>query len=115
MSTPRQADPEPWTSDAPAEPGRGGVGTGASGENDPARQGREATFWVNRSVDTPEAPAQAHTPPPDPAERCPASGLSTRSCIASDLCDCFPDELDRWGLHPERFHVVQPDDRTGKP
>jgi hypothetical protein len=35
-----------------------GVGTGAGGGDDPALT--EATSWVNRSVDCPEAPAQAH-------------------------------------------------------
>jgi len=34
------------------------VGTGAGGDGDPAPT--EATLWVNRSVDCPEAPAQAH-------------------------------------------------------
>lgn len=37
---------------------RGEVGTGAGGDGDPAQT--EATLRVNRSVDCPEAPAQAH-------------------------------------------------------
>ena len=37
----------------------GGVGTGAGGASDPAQT--EATDRVNRSVDCPEAPAQAHS------------------------------------------------------
>jgi hypothetical protein len=37
-----------------------GVGTGVGGGDDPALI--EATLWVNRSVDCPEAPAQAHLP-----------------------------------------------------
>ena len=45
----------------------------------------------------------------DPDEKCPASGLSNRRCIMSDLCDCFPDEPDRFGLHPERFTVTWPE------
>lgn len=40
----------------------------------------------------------------DPNERCPASGLTNRDCINS-ICDCFPTEEDRWGLHPEYFEV----------
>lgn len=45
-----------------------GAGTGAGGGGDPALDsiGTEATPWVNRSVDCPEAPAQAR-PQPDPA------------------------------------------------
>lgn len=40
----------------------------------------------------------------NPDDICPASGLSNRRCMAT-ICDCFPDETDRFGLHPERFTV----------
>ena len=42
--------------------------------------------------------------PLDPNERCPASGLTNRECVGS-ICDCFPAEDDRFGLHPEYFRV----------
>lgn len=41
----------------------------------------------------------------DPQAVCPASGLTNAACMAT-ICDCFPDEPDRFGLHPERFRVV---------
>jgi hypothetical protein len=43
----------------------------------------------------------------DRNERCPASGLTNRECMAS-ICDCFPAEDDRFGIHPEYFTVNPP-------
>lgn len=40
----------------------------------------------------------------DPSARCPASGLTNAACQAS-ICDCFPEEDDRFGIHPEYFIV----------
>lgn len=42
------------------------------------------------------------------AERwCPDSGMPVWECVATDICDCFPDdEDDPKGLHPERFTVI---------
>jgi hypothetical protein len=40
----------------------------------------------------------------DPNARCPASGLTNAMCQAS-ICDCFPEEDDRFGIHPEYFVV----------
>jgi hypothetical protein len=42
----------------------------------------------------------------NPLAICPGSGLTNRECIDDDICDCFPAEEDRFGIHPEYFHVV---------
>lgn len=46
-----------------------------------------------------------------PGEQCPASGLTNRECLPS-ICDCFPDEVARFGLHPERFIVRSTEETT---
>lgn len=43
----------------------------------------------------------------DPRAICPASGMTNASCMRS-ICDCFPNEDDRFGIHPEYFVVGTP-------